>query len=587
MAVSSLYLDLLASIPAFAGLQTAQLETLYGFCSLKVLSKGEAATVAGTPVDELGIIISGRAGELDQGAAAQEAGQGAAPEIGAFFGRRPSQATYVALCETVLLVLGRDDLMAALRTNPELLASCFSYLAAGEAELASAARKPRRLVICAAGGSGRLDPGVKAAMLSGLEALADIRLLGQGSFGSGMPGAITLNAPETAHWLQEQELEFDLTVVIPEGNDPGFARETVEEADEILFVASGGDAALSDLEKHALTLRGGKRCRLAIAMGDKVPLKRAGDWAEIRPYRSTQALDFASEAVVHNLCANILGGGNAIAATSRGVYAAAILGALQAFEAKGQPAVCLAGAGSAILPAGLLASGASLAQAEAIFTELSNPALWKRAARVDAGLFDPAPVDSFLASALAGCEIATAERCFAAVSHSLSTGEPELHREGRLQRAIRAGLAPSGILPPLILDDGTILISGEHEIEALLAALKTLSASPVSFIYPNVPPLGASVTPYRHLSEGGAFRLTPFQSQSALDRRVRLETVLGTLGGRAHPLTKNVRFYAVPIPEGIMPMDWAEWASLRDLAVEWTSAELERLDAAGDEGPTL
>jgi NTE family protein len=290
---------------------------------------------------------------------------------------------------------------------------------------------------------------------------------------------------------------------------------------------------------------------------------------------------------VHSLCANILGGGNAIAAASRGVYAAAILGALQAFEAQGQPAVCLAGAGSAILPAGLLASGANLAQAEAIFTELSHPALWKRAARVDTGLFDPAPIDSFLASALAGCEIATAERCFAAVSHSLSTGEPELHMDGRLQLAVRAGLAPSGILPPLILDDGTILISGEHEIEALLAALKTLSASPVSFLFPNVAPLGPSATRYRHLSEGGAFRLTPFQSQTALDRRVRLETVLGALGGGARPPTMNVRSYAIPIPEGILPMDWTEWATLRDSAFEWTLAELERRDTPGDEDPTV
>ena len=52
-----------------------------------------------------------------------------------------------------------------------------------------------------------------------------------------------------------------------------------------------------------------------------------------------------------------LGRGSAIAATSCGVYAAAILGALQAFEANDAPAVSLTAAGSAILPAGLLASG--------------------------------------------------------------------------------------------------------------------------------------------------------------------------------------------------------------------------------------
>ena len=75
---------------------------------------------------------------------------------------------------------------------------------------------------------------------------------------------------------------------------------------------------------------------------------------------------------------------------SRGVHAAAILGALQAFEAAGESPVCLAAAGSAVLPAGLLACGASLAETEAVFRALANPQSWKRAVKADAGLFEAA-----------------------------------------------------------------------------------------------------------------------------------------------------------------------------------------------------
>ena len=37
----------------------------------------------------------------------------------------------------------------------------------------------------------------------------------------------------------------------------------------------------------------------------------------------------------------------------------------------------------------------------------------------------------------------------------------------------------------------------------------------------------------------------------------------------------GVHGFGVPIPEGVSPMDWAEWAALRDHAFEWASAEIE------------
>lgn len=583
MADSSPYLDLLAVVPAFGCIPSRQLETLYGFCSLRVLAKGETATVAGVALQELRIVASGRVAEFGDVQTQREAGPGTALDAAAFFTRAPSTTTYTALRETLLLILGWDDLLAAFRANPDLLASCFLMLARDDSG-SPAAKKPRRLAVCPAGGDQKLDPAVKAAILSGLESAGDIRLLGKATFGGGMPGAITLNAPETAHWLQEQEMEFDLTAIIIDGSDPAFARETIEEADEILFVANGGAVGLSSLEEHALSYRGPERCRLAITKQSGFSSHRAADWAQLRPYRSTQAVDFASDDAIRNLCFNIMGAGNAVAATSRGVYAAAILGGLQAFEANGKHAVCLAAAGSAVLPAGLLASGASLAEAEAVFSKLADPALWKRATRLETSVFDPASVDQSLLSALPNYDIATAERCFAVVSHSLSTGRPEIHREGRLQAAVRAGLLPQGLLPPIILEDGTILVSGEHEIEALLSALSAISASPVSLLMAKAPALGLSATPYRHLSEGGSFRLTPFQSQTALDRRVRLDTVLGALPSIPYASRERVQCFAIPIPDGILPTDWSEWSTLRDLAFEWVSDELERLDGAGIEG---
>jgi NTE family protein len=566
---SSRYIRFLSPVPAFAGLDPAQLKRLYGFTALKVLAKGEAATVARVCVAELAIVVSGRVGERGKEPDAEEFGPGAVLEAQAFFTQRPAAATLIALRETVLLTLGWDDLAAAFHAHPDLLACCFAGIGV---TAAPAPGKAARLVFCPAGAKGRLDAEAKSALVSALETLAEVRILRRESFGS-----LALDAPETAHWLQEQELEFDVTVIVAEGADDGFAKEAIGEADEILFIASSGSSILSPLEQYALEQRGKEHCRLAIAKSKGMSLKNAAEWLLPRPYRSTQFVDFASPAAVALTASALIGKGHAVAATSRGVYAAAILGALQAFEANGAPAVSLCAAGSAVLPAGLLACGASLAETETAFRELANPLLWKRAARADAGLYEAAPIDNVLASALPGWNIGLAGRPFAAVSLSLSKSAANVQREGRVHGAVRVGLTPPGMLAPVISEDGDILVSGENEIEALIGASMQLSASPLLLLHPSAPPPGASGMSYRQLAGGSSFRLTPF-SPAAPDKRVRLESVLGASCGKsfsALPQSLGAQSFAIPIPEGVSPMDWAEWARLRDSAFEWTSAEIE------------
>jgi NTE family protein len=251
------------------------------------------------------------------------------------------------------------------------------------------------------------------------------------------------------------------------------------------------------------------------------------------------------------------------------------LGVLQAFEDEGEAPACLAAAGSAVLPAGLLACGVKLSAIEAIFRELAKPMLWKRAARTEAGLFDPAALDHFLAGALKGLNTGSASRPFAAVMRSLSDGAPIIHREGWLYGAVRASIAPAGILPPLIADGGIILVSGENETDALLKAAAGLPGSPPRFLHACPPPLGASEMTYRSLTGAGRFRLT----EPSIDRRVRLETVLGA-SAPGDASAAAPQSFAIPVPEGITPMDWPEWERLRDAAYQWALKELAQGAAA-------
>ena len=190
-------------------------------------------------------------------------------------------------------------------------------------------------------------------------------------------------------------------------------------------------------------------------------------------------------------------------------------------------------------------------------------------------MFEAAAIDAMLALALPECNIGLTTRAFVAVSLSLSRSAPKLHREGRLHNAVRAGLTPPGVLPPFISDDGDILVSGENEVDAIAAAAGKLSASALYFLHPGVPPLGASDMSYRQLA-GPSSRLTPFQGPSTPEKRLRLETVLGAVSSRnLHSVrlpNLNSQCFAIPIAEGVSPLDWGEWVRLRDSAFEWTTS---------------
>jgi len=568
------HLRFLAAIPAFAALSPGNLQSLYRACALKVLAKGEAAVVAGEAVEELGIVISGRLTGIEPGGG--EYGPGSAVTPRAFFTRRPACETAVALRETVLLTLAFEDFLDAIRNERELLEE---FLARSWRDESSAEAPPKlsRLVIAPAGSLRRLDPTLLDTLLSAFESAGEIRLLSRQSFGGGLPGAISLDAPETAQWLQELELEFDLTVMPVDETDIGFALEAIEEADSVLFIASGGDPALSALEEHALRKRGGGNCRLLIVRGAGSGIANAGAWAAPRPYRSKQSIDFSSGDARHILALGLLGKGCSVAAASRGVYAAAILGALEALDVTDCPAVSLAAAGSAILPAGLVACGARPGFIKELFQELANPLFWKRAYRTETGLCDPAPLDNFLAGALRGFDIGRAARPFASLALSFSNGSLVSQSEGRLYEPVRASLAPPGLFPPLVLGNGDILTSAEGEAAALASTARALSPAPALQIYAVPRGLGISPLPYKTVAALSRFKLFKIETPPATPVNLRLENVLACAGPAPNPA--GIPALALPV-DGIGPMDWGEWDRLRARAYEHVVRELDRKPGA-------
>ena len=124
---SSRIIQFLAGVPQFSAMDAQQLTRLFGLTALKVLAKGEPATVAGG-APSMTFALSYRAGspstERDRRRKSSAKERRLRRRLS--LPGSPASATLIALRETVLLTLSWADLTAAFRAHPDLLETCFA-----------------------------------------------------------------------------------------------------------------------------------------------------------------------------------------------------------------------------------------------------------------------------------------------------------------------------------------------------------------------------------------------------------------------------------------------------------------------------
>jgi ATP-binding cassette subfamily B protein len=125
-------IDLLRSVPIFAGLADRHLEAIGGRCRLTSIPAGTAMLVAGVPSDALHMLLSGQARVVD------DRGTGVGSEIGvlgkgAHVGEStldgtPSPFSVVTLVDTEILSLSREDLEQLKAAWPDIDAALRDYI---------------------------------------------------------------------------------------------------------------------------------------------------------------------------------------------------------------------------------------------------------------------------------------------------------------------------------------------------------------------------------------------------------------------------------------------------------------------------
>lgn len=579
--------DALACVLGLAGGERREIEALRPYLHLVVLETGDALHREGEPADALSAVVSGRLARRDGDGSAADYGPGDWIGAAAFLAGEASPATVTAIRESVILQIAREDFPFALAACPALWRMLRESGMLERGTDHSIVRKPpRRLAVLKAGEEHRLGASLADALTSAFERHGEIRFIGSGSFGAGMPGAINLDTPQAQHWLQEQELEFDLTIIPADLSDEVTARQTLAEADEILILAEEADLPgleASPFVEHAFATRGRHACRLAILPAGKARGRRAASPPPM-DCRSRHVLATTSADGFEPLARLILGKAASVAAVSSGAHAAAIWGALHAMDEAGLTIGALGGAGSAAFPLALLARAGGASRMAAAFEGLAQAAAQlRRPTRPDYGLFDPRPLDEFFVSALPDLDIAHLEMPFLTVLDDLSARSAELFRAGKVRGLVRSGILAPGVLPPVIIGSGKILVSGETRPDLLARHMGAANPGPLFILEAKSAPLGPSSLGYRDLLAAPTFRLPGRSQAQPADPRLALESQLCELASRRRapvPSGAGIVHWHIPVPEGVTPLDWHAWRALHDTAYEWAAAQIDTMRSA-------
>ena len=208
---------------------------------------------------------------------------------------------------------------------------------------------------------------------------------------------------------------------------------------------------------------------------------------------------------------------------------------------------------------------------------------WPRYSLLDHTVFDRA-----LKTHYGETEIEDLWTGYFAVSTCLATNTLHLITRGPVWKAVRATSSIPGLLPPVYLEDGGMLVDGSLLDNVPVKSMRTLKSGPNVVVNLRPEDLRSGIVDYASLPSRGQLLLqllNPFGGRR-LPRAPGIATVLlRSLMVRRERLADTLRaedlLIAPPLPEDIGVMDWHRHAELTSRAYDHTARLIEGLRASG------
>jgi NTE family protein len=450
----------LAAVEAFSALGEDELAPLVRCCTTRQLARGDVLASAGERAATLHIVLSGRLIANTTGRdAPPEYRQGMVIGEALFFAGGVWPAAITALRDSLLLSLDWDDFAGLAARAPgywqvvaRSLASRTPHTTGRIPALMPRSREPR-LVTLVPAGPVPLPKQVLTLLAEAFDSVAECQLLNSASFGQNLPGGISLETPEAALWLREQQKRFELILRVADPTWTDWTKNAVTEADTILLIgmhdgkSTRKSVALNPVEQRLFEARPRAVSRLLLVHRDHVrDGLRLGTrrWLKDRPVPFVHHIEQDAAGDYARAARYMLGRAAVYIAGGAGVYAAAHLGIVQALMDTGQHIDGFAGTGSGAIAAALLAAGIAPEEAADGLAEMRGRAEFER----------------MLQDVYNGAEVVDFAMPYRALSLDLTTGQRQAHEAGPVAEALAANGSAFGAPSPYATEGGTVLLDG-------------------------------------------------------------------------------------------------------------------------------
>ena len=406
-------------------------------------------------------------------------------EIG-FFAGVPRTATIVAARDSVVIELDRESFDDVARQVPSiypaLLRTLARRLAAANVRIVSEQRGMAARTIAVIAGGSRPIPQIFRDRLSNLIERHNGRVLTQDDLRGRFAGE-ALDAPTVSNWLNSIEQEHELVSYFGDDTLTDWTRKAIRQADQVLIVVSGAaPEPPNPAEVFAFATHPPSRCRLV-----RLHQRRSGAvegtaaWLEQRDVGLHHHVSAEDDRDLKSLHRFLTGQATGYVAAGGGGFGPAHIGVYKAFAERGVMFDVLGGTsvGAAFLAGfALLMSPEELDQRTRDVFVVSRA--FKRLTYPRYALLDHLPFDAALRRQFGDVTIEDAWRPYFAVATVLDGSGEGLHlmRRGPLWKAVRASGSLPAVLPPVLTDDGRMLVDGAVIDNIPLRPMKALKAGP-------------------------------------------------------------------------------------------------------------
>ncbi len=593
----------LACIGVFCDVPAEARQELESRLRQVTVRRGDMLVRQGEMADSLFVVMTGRFEVLRDGRAEPVAELGAGEPIGeiAFFAGGTRTASLRAVRDSVVFELSRAEFDSLAQQSPTIWSAIAATLAQRLAQTtaapsATSPMRPRTISIVRAG-----TAPVSADFIARLETAFQpgrVLLLDEAGAGGAIDWGVSLDRRDDARWFNDIESRFDTVIYVADDALTAWSEKAIRQSDLVLCVGRQGDGeatahAPSPLEMFAAKLHKPHNIRLVLLHDKPPPFSGTRNWLATRPWvglhhhvMTTKAADYAR--LARFLTGRALGlvacGGGAFSASHIGIYQALAEGGLD-FDIMGGTS------GGAAMTAAFV-QGASPDEIEHAVREIF---VTRRAMRrwtwPRHGLLDPRVLEAGLTEYLGAVDIEDLPRPFFAVATNLTRNETVCLRRGALWHAVRASSSIPALLPPVMTDDGDILVDGCLRENVPIETMHSLKAGPnivLDFLVPAMlqPAAGTASSEWRlaplyrrfaTLATLGRSQPRPPPRTGPSAQAVLMRSLMLQNDGLAARLRPDDHLLVTPMPGGIAHLDWHRHADLRRHAYTHARAALARL----------